>query len=123
MRVTSDLWVSALVRRVFAGGDFAAIEKRGSTEAGAIFIVVRSRFGETDLYGPAPQASYEGSRPDERLFTQLMRDDGIAGDEAGGRISARLEKELRFDPDAWIVEIEAEPGRVAELIEITKPDG
>ncbi|MET0943059.1 MAG: DUF1491 family protein, partial [Mesorhizobium sp.] len=43
MRVTSELWVSALTRRVFSGGGFAAILKRGAAEAGAVFILSRNR--------------------------------------------------------------------------------
>ena len=100
MRVTSDLWVSALLRRVFADGGFAAIRRRGGTEAGAIYVLRRERSGELDLYGPAPQTSYAEARPEERLFTCAL---SKAGEE---EVEARLEREMRFDPDVWIVEIE-----------------
>jgi hypothetical protein len=101
MRVTSDLWVSALVRRVFAEGGFAAVLRRGSPEAGAIFLLWRGRTGEAVLFGPASQASYEEGKPSERRFGEMLR---AAEEDA---LSARLEKEIRFDPDLWIVEIEA----------------
>lgn len=52
------------------------------------------------LYGPAPQTSYDEARPEDRLFTRLLVD---SDDEA---VSARLERESRFDPDIWVVEIE-----------------
>ncbi|RUT88859.1 DUF1491 family protein, partial [Mesorhizobium sp. USDA-HM6] len=52
MRVTTDLWVSALLRRVFTAGGFAAVVKRGATEAGAVFVLSRGRLGEVVLYGP-----------------------------------------------------------------------
>ncbi|EHK53596.1 DUF1491 family protein, partial [Allomesorhizobium alhagi] len=55
MRVTTDLFVSALVRRIFAAGGFAAVVKRGATEAGAVFVIARGRLGDASLYGPAPQ--------------------------------------------------------------------
>ena len=35
MRLRADIYVSALVRRVFSAGDFAAVEKKGAEEAKA----------------------------------------------------------------------------------------
>ncbi|MEI9405072.1 DUF1491 family protein [Mesorhizobium argentiipisi] len=112
MRVTTDLWVSALVRRVFSAGGFAAVVKRGATEAGAVFVLSRGRLGEVALYGPAPQTSYDSAKPDERFFTSLdARDDGSSFD-------ARLEREKKFDPDIWVVEIEAGTVPVEELLSV-----
>jgi hypothetical protein len=112
MRVTTDLFVSALMRRVFAAGGFAGVVKRGATEAGAVFIVSRARLGEASLFGPAPQTSYDPGRPDERRFNRLDQgDDNLALDR-------RLEKEIRFDPDVWIVEVEVGPTPIEELISV-----
>jgi hypothetical protein len=112
MRVTTDLWVSALLRRVFGAGGFAAVVKRGATEAGAVFVLSRSRLGEVALYGPAPQTSYDSARPDDRFFTLLD-----SGDDAAV-FEARLEKEKRFDPDIWVVEIEAGSVPAEELLSV-----
>lgn len=112
MRVTTDLFVSALVRRIFAAGGFAAVVKRGATEAGAVFVIARGRLGDASLYGPAPQTSYDESRPDERRFTSMNE-----GDDAAA-LDRRLEKEARFDPDVWIVEVEAGDMPIEELIPI-----
>lgn len=68
MRLTSDFWVSALIRKVQGDGGFAYLARRGSKEAGAIFIKISSRFGTCDLYSPAPQTSYEEISDGERLF-------------------------------------------------------
>jgi hypothetical protein len=114
MRVTSDLFVSALLRRLFSAGGYGAILNRGATEAGAIFVTCRLRTGETILYGPAAQTSYDSARPDERFFAEILK-----GEEA--QVGARLDKERRFDPDIWVVEIEADPEQVEELLAITKP--
>ena len=35
MRVTSDLWVAALLRRIFSEGGFGAVLRRGGDSAGA----------------------------------------------------------------------------------------
>jgi hypothetical protein len=116
MRVTSDLWVSALIRRVQSAGGFAAVLRRGAFEAGAVFIVSRSRLGEMKLYAPAPQAAYpEDGRPQERRFSQVL---GQADEDA---LAARLEREARFDPDLWVVEIEAGGNGEAELFPVTTP--
>ncbi|CAN7435646.1 DUF1491 family protein [Mesorhizobium amorphae] len=112
MRVTTDLWVSALLRRVFAAGGFAAVVKRGAAEAGAVFVLARSRLGEVALFGPAPQTSYDSAKPDDRLFTLLG-----SGDDAA-MLDARLEREKKFDPDIWVVEIEAGAVPVEELLSI-----
>lgn len=115
MRVTTDLWVSALLRRVFAGGGFAAVMRRGATEAGAVFVLTRGRLGDVALYGPGPQTMYEGARPDERLFDRLDPEADVE------MLEKRLEKESRFDPDVWIVEIEAGATPVKDLIALRTP--
>ena len=115
MRVTSDLWVSALLRRVFSAGGFAAVVKRGATEAGAVFVLVRGRSGDIALFGPAPQTSYDSAKPDDRFFSLLG-----AGDDAAV-LDARLEREKKFDPDIWVVEIEVGTVPVEELISVKTP--
>ena len=114
MRVTTDFWVSALVKRVFSGGGFAAIAKRGATEAGAVFVIVRDRLGGAELFGPAPQTSYDTAKPDDRFFTRHALKDEAA-------LDARLEKEKRFDPDIWVVEIEPGRGTVEDFILVAEP--
>ena len=113
MRLTSDFWVSALTRRVFGDGGFAAVERRGAAEAGAIFVVTRSRLGQSTLFGPASQTEYDGVRPDDRRFTALIADAEAA------IIEARLAKESRFDPDIWVVELEPGSTPVEDLLNLT----
>ena len=113
MRVTSDLWVSSIVRRAFAAGGFAAVARRGAADAGAVFITCRLRGGEIRLLGPAPQTSYGEARPDDRLFAEIAR----ADDEQ--TIQQRLDRELRFDPDVWVIELEVDDPE--GLVSITTP--
>ena len=92
MRLTTEFFVSALVRRVFGSGGFAAVVRRGASEAGAVFVLYRGRFGGATLFGPAPQTSYDTARPDERLFLALE----AGADE--GVLEKRLEAEQsRFE--------------------------
>ncbi|MGG7519523.1 DUF1491 family protein [Allorhizobium undicola] len=102
MRLRSDMFVSALMRRVFGEGGFAAIERRGMEEAGAIFIRQRFRDGLETLYGPAPQSLVDDEGAASRRFElRLDRAEPQA-------LEALMEREVRFDPDLWLVEIETD---------------
>ena len=105
MRLRSDVWVAALVRRAFAGGAHAGIVHHGADEAGAIFIAVDRLDGGNDLWGPAPQSDFGetdgGDRRFERLAARVPRDE----------IRARIASERRFDGDLWLVEVEDKAGR------------
>ncbi|GAB2183189.1 DUF1491 family protein [Roseibium sp. LAB1] len=105
MRVTSEFFVSALVRRVFGEGGFAAVSKRGAHEAGAVFICVDRLDGSFDFYGPAPQSMFS-NLPQGRLFERIF--------ERADRetIDKRLASEARMDPDYWLVDIEARDGQI-----------
>jgi hypothetical protein len=108
MRLKSSIWMSAYLRRCDIEGAFAAVRRRGAEEAGAIFIKLNRLDGTATLYGPAPQAVFEDARPAERLFTALV---GGKESAADADVEARLAKEIRFDPDIWIVEVEDRQGR------------
>lgn len=112
MRLTSEMWTSALLRRVFSEGSFGAIERRGAGEAGAIFIKARGRDGVTRLFGPAPQSFFEEERPDDRRFEERL----ATGSEF--ELQESLQRELKFDSDIWIIEIEVEqPDRYFEIVD------
>ncbi|OJJ11214.1 hypothetical protein BKI51_15215 [Alphaproteobacteria bacterium AO1-B] len=109
MRVTSELFVSALVRRIFSENGFAAVTRKGNAEAGAILIVLDRLDGTFDLYSPAPQSFFNddaGQGDGGRLFEKTLE---AAAREA---VDKRLESEARMDPDFWVVDIEAEAGNV-----------
>ena len=85
MRLKSSIWVAAYLRRCQTEGIFGAVRK---------------------LYAPAPQTVYDESRPAERLFVSASLQP-----VPEQSVEERLTKELRFDPDAWIVETEDRAGR------------
>lgn len=101
MRVTSEFFISALIRRVFSSGGFAAVERRGATEAGAVFIRQRFRDGLETLYGPAPQSVFDEDDDDRRFEIRVERCE--AAD-----CNTIIARELRFDADLWLVELEAD---------------
>ena len=116
MRVTSDFFVSALVRRVFGEGGFAAVSKKGAPEAGAVFVCVDRLDGTFDFYGPAPQAMFS-DQPQGRLFERVFERSERAA------VDSRLASEARMDPDYWLIDIEARDGRVdLPLVQDETPD-
>ncbi|MEP7029682.1 MAG: DUF1491 family protein [Pseudolabrys sp.] len=108
MRLKSGIWVAAYVRRVHVEGAFAAVRRRGVEEAGAVYIKLNRLDGSGTLYGPAPQAVFDEAKPASRIFTVIVGREAPAPE---GDIEARLKREIGFDPDIWIVEVEDRAGR------------
>jgi len=106
MRLKTSIWVAAYLRRCQAAGVFGAVRRRGAEEAGAVFVKVALLDGNAMLYVPAPQAVYDDSRPIERFFLAMSKEP-----VPEQSVEERLRKEVRFDPDAWIVETEDRAGR------------
>lgn len=106
MRLRSDLWVSAYLRRCGVEGVDAVLRARGAAEAGAILVKVDRLDGTVELYGPAPQSAFEADQT-ERLFARIGGPTPV-GLEASERL---IERERRFDSDLWIVEVEDRAGR------------
>lgn len=104
-RLRSDFWVAALRRRAEGAGAYVSIARRGAEEAGAIFLIVDRRDGSVDLYGPAPQSVFEAEGPMDRLFLRLA--EGASEENA----RTQMEREIKFDPDLWLIDIEDRAGR------------
>jgi len=107
MRLKAAIWVAAYIRRCQAEGAFAAVRHRGAEEAGAIFVKLNRLDGTAELFGPAPQSVFEDARPADRRFNRCLTEQPAP--EA--KIEERLARELRFDPDVWIIEVEDRSGR------------
>ena len=114
MRLKSSIWVAAYLRRCQGEGIYGAVRRRGAEEAGAIFVQISLLDGNAVLYVPAPQTAYDDSRPIERAFTATTPQP--APEQV---IEERLAKEIRFDPDIWIIEIEDKAGR--QFLDLAKP--
>ena len=106
MRLKSAIWVAAYLRRCQTAGVFGAVRRRGAEEAGAVFVKVATLDGNAMLYVPAPQTVYDESRPIERIFTPMSPQP-----VPETSVEERLVREIKFDPDAWVVETEDRAGR------------
>ncbi len=82
------------------------VVRRGEDAAGAIFIKVNWLDGTATILAPAPQTSFD-DHPESRRWMPLR--DGEAMPEPDA--DKFLEREMSFDPDIWILEIEDRRGR------------
>jgi hypothetical protein len=99
IRLKSAIYVQALIRRCEAAGASAYLLRRGAEEAGAVFIKLNRLDGTLMVLSPA-------RRGEELVWTRPL---GDAADEQ--RCADYFTKQVRFDPDIWIVEIEDRAGR------------
>jgi hypothetical protein len=83
------------------------VRRRGAEEAGAVFIRISRLDGTSDLFGPAPQSEFGAMREGDRAFAPSLKE-RPAPDTA---VEAYLAREIKFDPDVWIVEVEDRKGR------------
>jgi hypothetical protein len=105
MRIKSEIWVRAYLRRCQAQGIPVVIVRRGDEAAGAIFICINRLDGTVFLYGPAP-AGLSGTETERRWVSCF-------GSRAVGLVDVQeyLARQKEFDPDLWIIEIEDKAGR------------
>jgi len=107
MRLKTALWVAAYLRRCQVEGVFGVVRRRGAEEAGAVFVRISRLDGTSDLFGPAPQSAFEAAESAARAFAPSLAEQP-APDAA---VENYLAREVKFDPDVWIVEVEDRAGR------------
>ncbi len=100
MLLSTDLWAAALIRRAEQAGAFATVARKGDARAGTVLVkTVNQRAGTARLYREAVRGEGEAVwiRP---IATEDERE-----------LDAYIEREARFDPDFWLIEIEDREGR------------
>jgi hypothetical protein len=105
MRIKSELWVQAYLRRCQGQGIAAVVVRRGDESAGTIYVSVNRLDRTVMLYGPAP-AGLEGGDTERRWVRCFAA--GVITEEEAASYFAR---QVKFDSDIWIVEIEDRAGR------------
>jgi hypothetical protein len=106
MRLRADIWVSAFLRRCNSASLSAVLRRRGAAEAGAIFVKIDRLDGTGALFGPAPQTE-TAERGADRLWHKMHQVEWIEIAD----IEAAIAREIKFDPDLWIIEIDDKDGR------------
>ena len=99
-RLKAGIFVRALIRRAEVAGASAFIVRKGQEEAGAILLKVARLDGTVLVLNQARMG--DGSLVWARPL-------GDWSEETKAR--SWLDKEIKFDPDLWIVEIEDRQGR------------
>ena len=100
-RLKAGIFVRALIRRAEVAGASAYVIRKGVEESGAIILKI-SRLDGSSLVLSQARRGTEG----ELVWVKPL---GDAVDDA--KASAWFEKQVRFDPDLWIVVIEDREGR------------
>ena len=100
-RLKAEIWVKALIRRAEVGGASAMVVRRGDNSSGVVLVKL--------------------STPDRRakVLTSTRSGDGTLQGMAGTGLEpvadadaeAYVERQRKFDPDIWVVEIEDREGR------------
>lgn len=94
-RLKRGLWVQAVLRTAMVDGRPGAVLRRGDPDAGGVLLVLHGRDGSCVL----SELAGEGE-------PAWLRATGAAPvDQAA--VDAYVERQLRRDPDLWVVEIEA----------------
>ncbi|WP_333591510.1 DUF1491 family protein [Brevundimonas sp.] len=100
MLLSSDVWVAALIRRAEVAGANATVVKRGDDRAGTVIV-----------------KAYDTSTRQARLYTEAFGPDGErlwiqpVQSEFESELDAYVERQRRYDPDLWVVEVEDRQGR------------
>lgn len=96
-RLNAAVEASALMRQVEAGGDFAAVLRRGDSERGSLLLIIGSR-GE--------HVACVQRRLDPSSGNYAWNRVGPKRGASSTEIRAFLETQARFDPDLWQIELD-----------------
>ncbi|MEJ0043141.1 MAG: DUF1491 family protein [Rhizomicrobium sp.] len=99
-RLKAGFFVRATIRRAEVAGAQAFVVRKGAEEAGAVFLKISFLDGTCTVLDQARRGD------GELVWVKPL---GERVEEA--KASAWFERQVKFDPDVWIVEIEDRQGR------------
>lgn len=111
MLLSTDVWVAALIRRAELEGGSAVVARKGDARAGSVILKTY------DTLNRVARIYAEAFGPDgERLWIQPIRS------EMEGELDDYVRRQIGYDPDLWVVEIEDRQGRhfLTETVEAEK---
>ena len=100
-RLSTELWVSAHLRRCNDQGLFAAVLRKGDAWGGALIVKLNLLDGTFKLLNQ--------TRDPDGNVAWLGVQQGALMSEIDA--SAYIERQVKRDPDLWVVEIEDKQGR------------
>lgn len=96
-RVKAQLWVQMALRLGDRDGRPGMVLRRGDADAGGILVVLRDRAGAVVVLS---QTRTEGGE------LAWMRGTGVEPVDQR-RADAYVDRQVKFDPDLWVIEFEA----------------
>ena len=105
MRIPTELRVKALLRRCSAAGAPAVVARHGDADAGMLFVKIRLLDGTAKVFGPAPAGT--GAQDGLPRLAPHLAPHGAPEPD----VDTYLSRQIEFDPDLWVVEIEDRKGR------------
>ena len=111
MLLSTDLWAAALIRRAELAGAFATVARKGDARAGTVIVKA------FDTANRRARLYSEAFSPDgERLWMQPVES------EFESELDDYLQRQIRYDPDLWIIEIEDREGRHFITEKVAEPE-
>lgn len=95
-RIKAALWVAAALRLGTQNNQPGVVVRKGDEDAGGVLVRLHGRAGEVVLSAFQSEAG-------ERAWLRATGPEPVAEDIA----DAYIEKQLRIDPDLWVLEFEA----------------
>jgi hypothetical protein len=100
MRLATDIWIGALIRRAELEGAYATVIRKGDPRGGAVLVkALDRRAGCAQLFAEAVRGD------GERVWMSPV----ASTDEPA--LDAYIDRAARFDPDIWVIEIDDRAGR------------
>jgi hypothetical protein len=100
-RLKAEIWIKALVRRLEIDFITAMVTHSGDAQAGAIYLKLN------DLNDGCQVLSRSYGQDGKRLWAPATGDAPVTEERANDYIT----KQLKFDEDCWVVEIEDPAGK------------
>ena len=106
VRLKTKLWVQAHLRRCNDAGVPAMLLQKGNEDAGSVFVKSNFLNGTASIFAAAPGGAYDENG--DRRWSQPLG--ALPRPEV--EIDSYLERQRKYDPDFWVIEIEDSQGRV-----------
>lgn len=100
-RLKAEIWVKALIRRCEVAGAAAMVVRRGDSTSGTVLVKVNRLDRTATVYAPARAG--DGTL----IWLAGTGTEPVPEPDA----DSYVERQRKFDPDLWVVEIEDREGR------------
>lgn len=100
-RLKAGIWVRALIRRIEVAGAAAFVVRKGDETAGVVLVKLNTLDGQACVLSPS--TGLDG----DRLWLRATGPVAVPDADA----EAYIARQLKVDPDLWVIEIEDRDGR------------